>query len=111
MGQALGSDGQAMGRAFGAVMAANPERSMKTLVINAPSWFNLMWKLVAPHLAESTRAKVQASGACFQAVRARWVGVADTCPGLGVCALWVWHAGADGSVLCQGGAVSLAGWC
>lgn len=51
-------DGQAAGRALGAVAEANPERMAKTLVVNAPAWFNLVWKVVSPHLAESTRAKV-----------------------------------------------------
>ena len=35
-----------------------PQRSFKTLVINTPSWFDLMYKIVKPLLRESTKAKI-----------------------------------------------------
>lgn len=35
-----------------------PQRSFKTLIINAPSWFDLMYKLVKPLLRESTKEKI-----------------------------------------------------
>lgn len=52
------SDGQVAARALGTVAEANPERMAKTLVVNAPNWFNLIWKMMSVHLSESTRAKV-----------------------------------------------------
>jgi hypothetical protein len=47
------------GNHLGEVMGAFPERLCRCMVVNAPSWFNLMWRLVSPCLAEKTRAKVQ----------------------------------------------------
>ena len=35
-----------------------PARSYKTLLLNAPSWFGMLYKLLTPLLRESTRAKV-----------------------------------------------------
>lgn len=35
-----------------------PQRSYKTLVLNAPTWFGMLYKLIRPLLRESTRAKV-----------------------------------------------------
>ena len=35
-----------------------PQRSYKTLLLNAPSWFGMLYKLISPLLRESTRAKV-----------------------------------------------------
>ena len=35
-----------------------PSRSFKTLIINAPSWVNMAYKLVKPLLRESTRQKI-----------------------------------------------------
>jgi hypothetical protein len=37
-------EGQVAGRALGVVAEANPERMVKTLIVNAPTWFNLIWK-------------------------------------------------------------------
>ncbi len=42
VGQALGHEGQAIGRAYGAVASAFPERMAKTLVVNPPKLFNLV---------------------------------------------------------------------
>jgi len=39
-----------------------PQRANKTLVINAPKWFNVMYKLVSPLLRESTKAKIEIHG-------------------------------------------------
>jgi len=36
---------QLAARALGVVAEANPERMAKTLVVNAPTWFNLIWKV------------------------------------------------------------------
>jgi hypothetical protein len=29
------------------------------MVVNAPSWFNLIWRVASPYLAERTRAKIK----------------------------------------------------
>eukprot|EP00523_Entomoneis_sp_CCMP467_P004358 CAMPEP_0168745690 /NCGR_PEP_ID=MMETSP0724-20121128/14752_1 /TAXON_ID=265536 /ORGANISM="Amphiprora sp., Strain CCMP467" /LENGTH=473 /DNA_ID=CAMNT_0008793419 /DNA_START=203 /DNA_END=1624 /DNA_ORIENTATION=- len=36
-----------------------PQRAHKTLVINAPKWFNTLYKLVSPLMRESTKAKIE----------------------------------------------------
>lgn len=36
-----------------------PHRSYKTLILNAPSWFGMLYKLLSPLLRESTKEKVQ----------------------------------------------------
>ncbi|GKZ00434.1 hypothetical protein MPSEU_000996000 [Mayamaea pseudoterrestris] len=36
-----------------------PQRAYKTLIINAPKWFNALYKLFSPLLRESTKAKIQ----------------------------------------------------
>ena len=36
-----------------------PQRSHKTLLLNAPSWFGMLYKLISPMLREGTRAKVE----------------------------------------------------
>ena len=36
-----------------------PQRAHKTLIINAPKWFNLLYKIVSPLLRESTKAKIE----------------------------------------------------
>ena len=36
-----------------------PQRSYKTLLINAPRWFGATYRLIAPILRESTRSKIQ----------------------------------------------------
>lgn len=36
-----------------------PQRAYKTLILNAPSWFGMLYKLISPMLRESTKAKVQ----------------------------------------------------
>jgi len=35
-----------------------PQRSFKTLIINAPTWFDIMYRIVKPLLRESTRRKI-----------------------------------------------------
>ena len=35
-----------------------PQRSYKTLLLNAPSWFGMLYKLISPLLRETTKAKV-----------------------------------------------------
>jgi len=35
-----------------------PQRSFKTLVINAPTWFDMVYKIVKPLLRESTKEKI-----------------------------------------------------
>lgn len=35
-----------------------PQRSYKTLIINAPKWFNVMYKLLSPLMRETTKAKI-----------------------------------------------------
>jgi len=35
-----------------------PQRSFRTLIINAPSWFETLYKLVKPLLRESTKRKI-----------------------------------------------------
>ena len=40
-------------------MAAFPERLCRCMVVNAPSWFNLIWRVISPYLAERTRAKIK----------------------------------------------------
>ena len=39
-----------------------PQRANKTLVVNAPKWFNVMYKLISPLLRESTKAKIEIHG-------------------------------------------------
>jgi hypothetical protein len=36
-----------------------PQRANKTLIINAPKWFNILYKIVSPILRESTKAKIE----------------------------------------------------
>ena len=36
-----------------------PQRSYKTLILNAPAWFGMLYKFIAPMLRESTKEKVQ----------------------------------------------------
>ena len=36
-----------------------PQRAFKTLIINAPKWFNALYKLFSPLLRESTKAKIE----------------------------------------------------
>lgn len=38
-----------------------PQRAHKTLLVNAPKWFNLVYKLISPLLRESTKAKIDIS--------------------------------------------------
>ena len=38
------------------------ERSSKMFIINAPSWFSVLWKVVAPMLHENTRRKINILG-------------------------------------------------
>jgi len=46
-------------RKFVAMMSENyPQRSHKTLIINAPSWANMAYKIVKPLLRESTKEKI-----------------------------------------------------
>ena len=35
-----------------------PQRSHKTLIINAPKWFNVLYKVLSPLMRESTKAKI-----------------------------------------------------
>jgi hypothetical protein len=36
-----------------------PQRAHKTLIVNAPKWFNLLYKIVSPLLRESTKSKIE----------------------------------------------------
>lgn len=36
-----------------------PQRAHKTMLVNAPKWFNLVYKLISPLLRESTKAKIE----------------------------------------------------
>jgi hypothetical protein len=36
-----------------------PQRAHKTLILNAPKWFNVMYKVLSPLLRESTKAKIE----------------------------------------------------
>lgn len=36
-----------------------PQRSNKMLIVNAPKWFNVIFKIVSPLLRESTKAKIE----------------------------------------------------
>lgn len=47
------------GRALGAVCNAWPERLVRCLVLGAPSWFNMLYRLIRPHLSPTTSAKIQ----------------------------------------------------
>lgn len=58
LGQAVG-EGQVGARAIGDVCFAWPERLCRCLVLGTPSWFNMLYRMVRPHLSPSTRAKVQ----------------------------------------------------
>jgi hypothetical protein len=45
---------------FIATMDAHyPQRAFKTLIVNAPKWFNALYKLFSPLLRESTKAKIE----------------------------------------------------
>jgi hypothetical protein len=46
-------------RAIGDVCFAWPERLSRCLVLGTPSWFNMLYRMVRPHLSPNTRAKVQ----------------------------------------------------
>lgn len=47
------------GKRFVNMMSSNyPGRSYKTLVVNAPKWFHLLYKIFKPLLRESTRKKI-----------------------------------------------------
>jgi len=49
-----------IGSLFLSTMDANfPQRSHKTLLINAPKWFGVLFKLASPLLRESTKQKIQ----------------------------------------------------
>lgn len=48
-------------RAFGDVTLAWPERLCRCLVVGAPSWFTMLYRMVQPHMSPNTRAKVQVS--------------------------------------------------
>ncbi|KAF6256637.1 CRAL-TRIO domain-containing protein [Scenedesmus sp. NREL 46B-D3] len=58
LGQAVG-EGQVGARAIGEVCFAWPERLSRCLVLGTPSWFNMLYRMVRPHLSPNTRAKVQ----------------------------------------------------
>lgn len=58
LGQSVG-EGQIGGRALGEVCNAFPERLTRCLVLGAPNWFNMLYRLIRPQLSPSTRAKVQ----------------------------------------------------
>jgi hypothetical protein len=36
-----------------------PQRSNKMIVVNAPKWFNVLYKIISPLLRESTKAKIE----------------------------------------------------
>lgn len=36
-----------------------PQRANKTLIVNAPKWFNVLYKIVSPLLRESTKSKIE----------------------------------------------------
>jgi CRAL/TRIO domain len=36
-----------------------PQRAHKTLIVNAPKWFNLLYKIVSPILRESTKSRIE----------------------------------------------------
>lgn len=45
---------------FVQMMSAHyPQRSYKTLLLNAPSWFGMLYKMLSPMLRESTKAKIE----------------------------------------------------
>jgi hypothetical protein len=45
---------------FVQMMSAHyPQRSYKTLLLNAPSWFGMLYKMFSPLLRESTKAKIE----------------------------------------------------
>jgi len=45
---------------FVSIMDAHyPQRANKTLILNAPKWFNMLYKLISPLLRESTKAKIE----------------------------------------------------
>jgi len=49
-----------IGSLFLSTMDAHfPQRSHKTLLINAPKWFNVLYKIASPMLRESTKQKIQ----------------------------------------------------
>ena len=49
-------------------MAENyPERAFKTIVVNAPMWFNMVFKIISFALDEKTKAKVKVFGSSASA--------------------------------------------
>lgn len=54
-----------MVRAAKLIGAHYPERSYKIFVLNAPWWFNMIWKLMSPLMHANTRAKVTVCGGTF----------------------------------------------
>jgi hypothetical protein len=53
-----------------------PQRSFKTLIINAPGWFGALYRVISPLLRESTRLKIQihSSGTKQEQVLIKYLG-------------------------------------
>ncbi|CAN0369487.1 unnamed protein product, partial [Phaeothamnion confervicola] len=54
-----------MVRAAKLIAAHYPERSYKIFVLNAPWWFNVIWKVLSPLMHPNTRAKVTVCGSRY----------------------------------------------
>lgn len=58
MSSALG-EGTKIIQAFAAATSNYPYRLSVAIILHAPSWFNLLWKLVSPMMSERTRRRVR----------------------------------------------------
>jgi len=69
-----------------------PQRSHKTLIINAPKWFSHVYKVVKPMLREKTREKIDIFSVGSKEVYGRLV---EVCGEEGVCEDWRRDCGVD----------------
>mmetsp|Transcript_21866 Transcript_21866/g.39172 ORF Transcript_21866/g.39172 Transcript_21866/m.39172 type:complete len:350 (-) Transcript_21866:301-1350(-) len=44
-----------------------PERSGKLFIVNAPSWFTNLWRMISPHVDEATKKKISILGKNYHA--------------------------------------------
>lgn len=65
IGQFAGEVREYMVRAAKLIGAHYPERSYKIFVLNAPWWFNMVWKVLSPLMHANTRAKLTVCGASY----------------------------------------------
>lgn len=65
MSQIAGEVREFMTKSAKLIGAHYPERSLKIFILNAPWWFNMIWKILCPLIHPNTRAKVIVCGADY----------------------------------------------